>query len=164
MRARLIMRFLISVRQLDRDAQRLEQDLDFREPLPTPSGQPIRRELAGVLIPCQIEPDQNTRIDPGSGGLALEQRMTFNVLRRDLLRLGLIDEGLSGTALLGLDDRVEALFTKRNDLIQEFPDPPGMYITRVVPRGFGISIRSPKADLISLVCEERKLMPRRVAS
>lgn len=163
MRARLIMRFLVGVRRLDRAAMTPLMDPDFGGPVLTADGSaPRREEMDEVRIPCQLEPDLADKLMLQPVGLASEQRTQFTVLRRDLARLGLMD-GATGTCLLRARDRVTALYLKNGNVVRSYPDPPGLFVEEVVERGWGVNMRAPRADLLTLVCAERMQQPGRVA-
>ncbi len=128
----LIQPFLAEMHRLDLAAMAAagRLDEDYREV----KGERI--EMDPVLIPAQIEPDSFQRqmrrelgdVKAGVFGL------TFHFA--DLEELGLVDAG-TGIALIHPNDRMGAIHEMDGTLVQQFPDPPGMYVEEATP-SFGI--------------------------
>ena len=137
-RGRLIFPFLCEIAQLDLAAtETAGYDADFREPkiLPTTDriGASARREAALIRVPGSFHTPQTS--------FALQQSPTGNLNRVDLIVLfhfadleaaGLV-EASTGTALIKIGDRLNAIYTPDGTLVQKFPDPPGAYVERAAP-------------------------------
>ena len=131
-RGRLIQPFLVEMLRLDLATMAAtgKLDEDYREAKE-------RLEMAPLLIPAQIEPDSFQRqmrkelgdVKVGVFGL------TFHFA--DLEDMGLVDEA-TGIALIRPNDRMGAVYEMDGTtLVQQFPDPPGMYVEEATP-SFGI--------------------------
>ncbi len=127
-RGRLIQPFLAEMHRLDlagmAAAGRLDED--YREV------KGARIEMPPLRIPAQIEPDSFQRqmrkelgdVKAGVFGL------TFHFV--DLEELGLVDPA-TGIALIRPNDRMGAIYEMNGTLVQQFPDPPGMYVEEATP-------------------------------
>ena len=133
-RGRLIHPFDVEMYRLDLAAMAAagKLDEDYREV------KGARIEMLPVLIPAQIEPDAFQRqmrkelgdVKAGVFGL------TFHFA--DLEDLGLVDAA-TGIALIRPNDRMGAIYESGGGpLVQQFPDPPGMYVEEATPSGFGL--------------------------
>jgi hypothetical protein len=119
-------------------------DADYREPVVTPSGDGLgvinRRELM-VKVPAQVDGlntdgDDLQRLQMLSSGDTKMNVMTLVFHFVDLERLGLVDL-TSGRALLKEGDRLNALYRPTGQLIQTFPNPPGLFARDASPIGIG---------------------------
>jgi hypothetical protein len=118
-------------------------DPDYKEPVLVATddgrGLPKREELPSIMIPAQIEPDSFNRQtmkelgDQKAGVFAV----TFHFV--DLEQMGLVDMA-TGVALIRPADRMGAIYQMDGTLVQQFPDPPGMYVNEATPQ-FGLGGR-----------------------
>lgn len=142
-RGRLIFPFLVEMFQLDLQdmGEGASLDPDYEEPILVPTedgkGEPDRREMPAIRIPGQIEPDSFNRQtmrelgDTKAGVFAV----TFHF--QDLEQRRLVDME-TGIAMIRPGDRMGAVYDMGGTLVQQFPDPPGMYVTEATPTGFGL--------------------------
>ena len=137
-RGRLIFPFLLEIAQLDLAAtEAAGYDPEFKEPaiLPTTDrlGESAREEATMIYVKGSLHSPQSS--------FALNESATGNLSRVDLLVLfhfaDLEDAGLveatTGTAKIKVGDRLNAIYTLDGELIQKFPDPPGVYVERASP-------------------------------
>lgn len=141
-RGRLLQKFLVEMFQLDLQGmgEGSGLDPDYKEPVLADTndgrGLPNRQELSPIMIPAQIEPDSFNRQsmkelgDQKTGVFAV----TFHFI--DLEQMGLVDMA-TGVALIRPSDRMGAIYEMDGTLVQQFPDPPGMYVNEATPQ-FGI--------------------------
>lgn len=136
----------------------------FREPLKVPAnpddriGISARRELPPVLVPAQIEAESFERMQMMIGGDSPIALFRIVCHFRDLERMGLVRA--NGTAAFQKGDRLTRVLQRDGTLVQEFPDPPGLYARQVLPRGFGLSLRNPKRNLLFIDFEAREQSTR----
>jgi hypothetical protein len=144
-RGRLIFPFLIEIAPLDMAAtETAGYDADFREPVILPTtdrvGESARKEATMIRVPGSLHSPQTS--------FALQQSPTGNLSRVDLIVLfhfadleavGLV-EASTGTALIKIGDRLNAIYQVDGTLIQKYPDPPGAYVERASPL-FGLNSR-----------------------
>lgn len=150
-RGRLIHPLLIDLYRLDlaatnaitnpADLVTAGMDPDYREPILIPTmdrkGESARQEMAVISIPGQIEPESFNRQQMVASG---DQKggffgVTFHFAH--LENLGLVDPS-TGIALIAAGDRLGAIRKMDGTLIQEFPNPPGLFVLEATPIGFGI--------------------------
>lgn len=168
MRGRLIQRFKIGLRRLDpatiADVVPTDPnadsgyDEDFGEPrLEDPDddgiGAPIRRELAQVLIPAQIEPKAwEVMVMVAAGNVpSTDAQVTLHF--RDLEALSLV--GDDGRALVMPGDRIDGIYDRAGALVQSIPNPPGLFVTEAQPAGWGLGGLVPKRNLLILTLADR---------
>lgn len=171
MRGRLIWPMLAEIAQLDTSAT--AQDPDgagpltagyddvFREPVKLPpaggasGGGTTNREESTVILPVQVEPqvfEQLQMLATGNSPTSMI-RLTFHY--RDLEAAGFV-EAATGRPLLRINDRLVAIRDYRTgELIEQIPNPPGLYATQVQSRSFGLS--SLKRNLLLVTFEERRV-------
>lgn len=147
-RGRLIWPFVAEIYRLDTAATAAGPptpgyDEDFREPVRVPDSSPrgshgARKEMAPIRLPCQVEVDEADKLQQFGSGQALTSRITLVFHFRDLELNGLVDP-VTGKALLRPDDRLGGIYETSGALVQTFPDPPGMYATRVEAQSHGLS-------------------------
>lgn len=136
-RGRLLFPFLIEFARLDLVAtETAGYDPDFKEPLieSTPDGiGASTRAEALVRIRGSFHTPQNS--------FQLQQSPTGNLNRVDLLVLlhfadleaaGLVETS-TGTALIKVGDRLNAIYGLDEVLVQKFPNPPGAYVIKAAP-------------------------------
>lgn len=153
MRGRLVFPFLVELAQLDTAATEGDPDgagpltsgydEDFREPvmvLAAPgdqTGASARVESGPIQFRAQIEPAMFERLEMLLGGESPDSRFAIVAHYRDLERLNLVD-ATTGKPLIRKNDRlVRILNCDSGDLIEEIPDPPGLFVRQVQSRGFG---------------------------
>jgi hypothetical protein len=99
-------------------------------------GRSARVEKPALKLRCQPEIEDLNKL-----ALLLNGHMTDNLLRlvfhlRDFEREGLIDEQ-TGESKVFIGTRLDALYDRHGDkVLQRFGDPPGMYATEVMGRGY----------------------------
>lgn len=149
MRGRLIHPFIAEVMQIDTKATAEGPptpgyDPQFREPVRvldvSPSGShSARREHSAKMLPCQIEVNDYNRSQASPSGDIPSGIVVLVFHFRDLENLGLVD-ATTGEATLHKGDRLAAIREYPTEaLIQEFPNPPGLFATKVEPQSFGLS-------------------------
>ena len=168
MRGRLIQKFFADIRRLDTAAMESTDpdgtgpatggfDEDFREEVYVDSdgdgiGESSRIEMAAVKVPCQIDRRPDDKAAPTGEGNASTERLKLAFHFRDLERLGLVSP--EGRPLISAGTRLAALYEKdESTLVEEYPDPPGMFVMREQQSGFGLSMRGPKRNLFIVTFE-----------
>jgi len=120
-------------------------DPDFREPIMLPRvGRDAllnRRELAPIILPCQVEEETEDEQMQRAAGDDPATLMRFVFHFQDLEDLDLVDQ--DGKAMLNKNDRVTAIFLRQDgSLVQRFDDvndgSGGLFCTAVEPRSFGL--------------------------
>ena len=161
MRGRLIHPFLAEFARLDAAAMAEDVDPDFREP-PLAPGEPdavgprVRRELAPVRVPCQVEVESFEALRMMGAGNAPRTRVELVLHFRDLERLELVDPA-TGSARLGAGDRLIALYDRAGTLVQTTP---GLFVVEARPIGFGLGLARAQRNLLLLVLEGRQTAER----
>jgi hypothetical protein len=144
-RGRLIFPFLIEIAPLDLAAtETAGYDPEFREPVILPTvdrlGASARTEGDLIRVPGSLHSPQTS--------FALQQAATGNFNRLDLLIMfhfsdletaGLV-EASTGTALIKIGDRLNAIYQLDGTFVQKFPNPPGAFVKRAAPL-FGLGSR-----------------------
>lgn len=150
MKVRLVRPLVAEIAQLDTVATSVVDppgppsfgyDPDFKEPVvaasdPEGLGTSQRQEKAPVRVPAQIEFGPFDRLRQSFSGNLPDSRVVLVMDFEDLDRLGLIDPGGNET-LLRPNDRVVRILNGGGDVIESFPNPPGMFITELRP-GYGL--------------------------
>jgi hypothetical protein len=150
-RGRLLHPLLVDIYRLDlaataavtnsSDGRTAGLDPEYCEPIMVPTanriGQSARREMAVLQLPGQIEPESFNRQQMVATG---DQKggfwgVTFHFA--DLEAASLVDT-TTGLSLIKPGDRLGAIRKMDGTLVQEFPDPPGMYCLEALPTGWGI--------------------------
>ena len=165
MRGRLINPFKVKVARLDTVGSAADPDgagalvsgFDpvFREPLPKPGGGNYRKELEPILIPCQIEfDDQYEQLSEQSAGNDTNSKVRIIYHFEDLEGMNLVD-ATSGQALLRVNDRLMSVHQYDDEaLIQTVgSDGNGFFCTEARPVSFGLS--GGKRNLLICVYETR---------
>lgn len=173
MRGRLIFPFVVEIARLDTsstEADPADADPDrpvdsgfdpiFREPRVLPdsandtTGTTARQELPVVQIPAQIEAETFDRLQMLASGDSPEGLFRIILHFKDLERLSLVRA--NGVAAFNPGDRLHRILHKRDlSLVQEIPDPPGLYARHLLPRGWGLSVINPKRNLLFIDFEAR---------
>jgi len=142
-RGRLVHPFLVEMFQLDLEGMDEESGLDpdYHEPTlsstPDGRGELKRRELPPIRIPAQIEPDSFNRQTMRELGDVKAGVFGVCFHFADLEQMGLVDLE-TGIAKIHPSDRMGAIYEMDGKLVQQFPAPPGMYVTEATPTGFGL--------------------------
>lgn len=160
MRGRLIFPFLVDMYRLDAAATAAPQaglpsgyDPDYHEPVKLPktgtnTGTSARKEKAAVRVPAQIEPVSWQVLQEMLTGDSPRSSFALVFHFADLEALGLV--GAHGNALITRGDRLGAIYQTDGTLVQQVPDPPGLYLQEARPSGFGLSMGSSQRNL--LIC------------
>lgn len=170
MRGRLIQRFLAELRLLD-TAATAAADVDgsgpmtggydpfLREPLyvdesgGAPAGVSARREKSAVRVPCQLDTGGDERLRQMGEGNAPEATLSVAFHFRDLERLGLV--AANGAPLIDAGDRLAGIYDIAGGVVQEFPNPPGLFVVRAKTSGWGLNMRRPTRNLLLVEFGER---------
>lgn len=169
MRGRLIQRFQAAIRRID-TAGMAATDPDgtgpatggydpiLREPIHVDTdadgiGEPARLEQDEVRVPCQVDPEGDEALRSLGEGLAPRQSIDLVFHFRDLERLGLVSP--AGKAMIAAGDRLAAIYDLSGNLVEQFPDPPGLFVTRTKTSGYGLSRRAPTRNLLLVRFEDR---------
>lgn len=160
----LIFRFFADVYRLDPAAMAAVNppgpaatgfDDDFQEPRLETPGAPIRREMAPVRLPCQVEPDVWDQLRLFDAGNSPSTGIVLTMHFDDLARAGLVSA--SGEPTLRPGDRVGGLYDVTGALVQEIRNPPGLYIDELRQDSFGLSLRRPKRQLLLVHLKDRQV-------
>lgn len=159
----LICKFLAEWARLDSSGTRSAggYDDDFLEINKTDTdgdgiGESNRVDHSLVRIPCQIESGPfMSEDDPHVlGPNPVIQRQLVHHFK-DLERMSLVDS--DGIALIKPGDQLVAIYDLYGTLVERIPDPPGLYVIEAEPRGWGISLRRPKRNLLLVKCGDRRI-------
>lgn len=166
MRGRLIRPFLVEIYRLDTAATAADPDgagpltagYDpiFREPVVTSTadgvGSKRRVEMAPVQVHAQIETGTFQRMNPVQNGIDPSSHMTLVMHLEELEANGYVDAA-TGMVVFKPSDRIGAFYKLTGALVQSFPNPPGLFITEVMPSSYGLGI---DRNLVIVRCEHRK--------
>jgi hypothetical protein len=154
-RGRLLFPYLAEIAQLDTEATAADPDgagpltsgydADFQEPVAFEgAGEGSRvesRKESTVFVPCQIETLSSDRLEQFASGNSPDSGVIVTFHFRDLERLGLVED--SGVAKLRVNDRLVSVREfcsgktgSDSPVVQEFPNPPGLYLTHPRPSGW----------------------------
>ncbi len=166
-RGRLIFPFLVELAQLDTTATAADPDgagplvsgydPDFRSTVkvlavPTDQvGVDSRKESGPISIRAQIEPQQFEALEQMLSGESPNSRFQVVAHYKDLEAVGLV--GADGRPLIFKRDRLTRILTTKGVLVEDIPNPPGLFVTEVQSRGFG---PGGARNLLLLVFEERE--------
>lgn len=177
-RGRLICPFVVEIARLDTaataadpadaDADRpvdIGVDPIFREPIKVPTaeddqiGASTRAEMAVVQVPAQIEAEHFDKLQMLLSGDSPEALFRIILHFKDLERLDLVRP--DGAAHFSNGDRLVRVLHKSDlSLVQDIPDPPGLYLRHILPRGWGLSLTRAKRNLLFLDFEAREQSAR----
>lgn len=166
-RGRLIWPFIVRIAPLDRAATAADPDgvggvesgYDdvFREPRQlaeeaSQEGRDARVEGELIDLPCQIEDQAWDQLRMMRSGAAMQIEMVIVFHYSNLELRGFIDH--TGTATVPrVGDRLVSIHKQVDmSLIQEVPNPPGLYCVEAQPRSYGLS----GLDRNLLVCTFRE--------
>lgn len=113
----------------------------------TQLGAPSRRDLPDLRVYCQIDrdPDMGRGVQ-GRGGGEARIDLLLVLHRPDLEAAGLLDA--TGGPALYRGDRLVQIETLYGELMQAYPDPPGMYVRDVEAAGYGLAaLGTPRFNL-----------------
>ena len=166
-RGRLIFPFLADIYRMDfaKTAEPVGSllpsgfDTDFRETVPVPQvGQQVgpssRKEKAVVRLPCQVEPDSWEALQEYLSGNVPRSEVTLIFHFRDLENRGLVD--VNGRALIQVDDRLGGLYRTNGTLVQNVPNPPGLFVKEARPIGLGLNGNEPHRNLLLVAFSDRE--------
>ena len=163
MRGRLIHPFLAEIAQLDTRATAEGPptpgyDPDFREPVliadPGGGSHSARREHTAIRLRCQVEVNTYNQSQASPSGDIPSGKIVLVFHFRDLEGLGMVD-ATTGEPTLHKGDRLVALRRVNGDLVQTFPDPPGLFATGVEPQSFGLSSQCRNLLLVTFDTREQ---------
>jgi hypothetical protein len=161
-RGALLFVFLAELHRADRRGRAsnspVQMDQDFREPVRVDRngdgvGEPERRELPPVYVPCQVEPEKFEELRLYPSGNAPDSALDLVFHFRDLERMALVDEG--GNALIAVGDRLGGIYTKSMKAEWLVRNPPGLFVAEVRPIGFGLGLSRPRRNLLLVSFQER---------
>lgn len=166
-RGRLIFPFIVEIAQLDTAATEADPDgvgdlttgydPTFRTPLKVlqdPAdqvGESTRVESGPIQVRAQIEPAQFESLEMMISGESPNSSFAIVCHYKDLEAAGLV--GADGRPLIYKRDRLVRILTRYGKLVEEIPNPPGLFITQVQSRGFG---HGTERNLLLLVFEDRE--------
>jgi len=116
-------------------------DPDFKEPVVAAPdaeglGESQRQEKASIRVPAQVEFGPFEQLRQAFSGNLPDSRVVLVMDFEDLDQLGLIDAG-ANESLLRANDRLVQILNGQGEVIEAFPNPPGMFITELRP-GYGL--------------------------
>jgi len=173
-RGRLIFPFRVDLAQLDTEATQADPDGagpllsgyddEFREPVIVPPTAGSARGVSAraetiIRCPVQIEDDDMEKLQMFASGNSPESPVTLVFHFKELERNGFVD-AVSGEALIRVNDRLHAIYTRRDVLVQMVRNPPGLFCTEAKPRSFGLSTQSSSRNLLVCKFEARDLSVR----
>ena len=157
MRARLIFPFWVGIAQLDTSLTALGggQDKEFGETrVRLTGGQRVsaRREKEPILVRAQIEDNVMNALHMFNAGNSPEAKIAIVLDYHDLRRRALLN-AQTGEPLLNVNDRMDAIYDGRRELVQRIRTPPGLYAIEVRPISFGLGRR---LNLLLMRFEDRE--------
>ena len=131
-------------------------DPDFKEPVlsgPAVHGMGVdqRQEKAPIQVPAQVEFGPFEKLRQAYSGNLPDSRVVLVLDFDDLSRLNLIDPGTNET-LLRANDRVVSISNGNGQVIESFPNPPGLFVTELRP-GYGLDA---DRNILLAFCNERE--------
>lgn len=145
-RGRIIFGFRCVFAQLDTESTEAQAggngyDQDFREPVQVADGTQLgvsARQEATVTIRAQIEPGAFDSLRKYTNGDSRDARFTVIAHFGDLERAGLVDA--LGNPSIRVNDRLAEIRedTMAAALLLSVPALPGLYVSQVMPLGFGL--------------------------
>lgn len=159
MRGRLIQPFIAVIRRLDAletsEVVGGGYDDEFNEAIiiddDTYLGASSRREMDELRIPVQIDRQTWDAVRLTPAGQQPEADVLLIMHWPDLVNAGLIDT--DGRALLQPGDRISSIETIAGDLVEEFPNPPGFFVSNIERAGYGLAaFGTPEPNLLFVSC------------
>lgn len=132
----------------------------FGEPLPELATgavkmRTIRREMAAIRIPCQVEPDSWEALRMFDAGSSNGRDVVLTTHFDDLKRLGLVDSA-TGAPLIRMGDRLDGIYDRAGRLVRKIGNPPGLYVNELHEDSFGMSLRAPRRQLLIISFSDRQ--------
>lgn len=165
MRGRLIFPMLVDVARFDPAATAGPAsdgfDDEFREPVVDPpaggsSGRgTVRREETVVTLHAQVEDDSFEALEMLRTGRSPRSAVRLVFHFAELEAQGLLDP--DGLPLLRINDRLVSIRRPDGSLVQNIPNPPGLFCTESQPRAFGLG---GERNLLLMSFESRELSVR----
>ncbi len=139
-------------------------DDEFREDLiidpggdSSDRGVTARQEKTPIQLRCQYEEDTATgtaeRMAMMQSGDAPKSLVRLVFAMKDLERLGMIDP--KGQPTIRKNDRLIRTLTTGGVEIEVYENPPGLYVTEVQSRSFGLSTSNATRNLLLVTFEDR---------
>mgnify|MGYP001820980343 CR=1 FL=1 len=161
MRGRLIQKFKAEVARLDTTSTRSGgyYDDDFREVKTVDGGDGVgvvqRQEHAAVIIPCQVGNRNWEALRAHDLGNVPQTDLVLYFHFRDLEAASLVD-ATTGEALIHTGDRLVSLRDYQTEaVVQAVRTPPGLYVIRADPSGWGINLSKPARNLLRVSWNQR---------
>jgi hypothetical protein len=162
MRGRLIQKFRAELARLDTTATRAGDyyDDDFREVKTVDSagdgvGVVQRQEHAAVLVPCQVGSRTWEALRTTDLGNVPQTDLVLYFHFADLEALSLVD-ATTGEALIHTGDRLVSLRDYQSEaVVQAVRTPPGLYVVRADPSGWGLNLSRPKRNILRVTFNQR---------
>ena len=108
-----------------------------------------------MLIPCQIGSRSWEALRAHDLGNVPQTALTMYLHFADLETLGLVD-ATTGEALIHTGDRLVSIRNYQTEvIIQNVRTPPGLYVVRADPSGWGINMANPTRNLLRVEWNER---------
>ncbi len=151
----LIFPKLVDIQRLNTDAQVVERTVNtsLRDLLAANANDGTdrddgRRYSDTLTMRAQIETGQNNALSVSPFGSTPSSDMRLVFLLSDLACMNLVSP--VGRPLLKPRDRLVAIRDEMGNVIQSFPDPPGMFFLEVVPSGYGFGSGAANLVVVSL--------------
>lgn len=116
-------------------------------------GASARKEGTAIQIKAQIEPEQFERMQAMLSGDSPDSFFRVIMHYKDLRQQGLVDG--QGRPTIKKNDRLIRILDLKGNLVETFPNPPGMYVRQVMSRGWGLGGSNPSRNLLFVDFEER---------
>jgi hypothetical protein len=125
-----------------------------RIPDGTQEGLDSRRERPSISLRCQLDRNSWGQQAMGPGGLEKRSDIVIIVEREDLVDLSLLDS--NGVPYIEAGDRIDKITKDDGTVMWAYPDPPGMFVDRVEPAGYGLTSDA-EINLFNIHCSKREL-------
>lgn len=100
-------------------------------------GLPTRRERPALTLRCQVSRNDWGRQDMTAGGLEQRADIIIRTLASQVQSLGLVDS--NNMPIIKAGDRLVRIERVNGDTEWAFDDPPGMWVSKVMPASYGLS-------------------------
>jgi len=159
MRGRLINKFVALLYRVDVDATAavvgggFDDEFNTLRPVADGSqaGASTRREHTAVRVDCQIDTRTWGDATITRGGFEATADIELALFVPNLRALGLMDS--NGNVLISPGDRIDSIEAKDGEVQAKFVDPPGLYVTKIERRGYGLAaFGTAKFNLVVLTC------------
>jgi hypothetical protein len=140
-------------------------DPDFKESVLVDTnddglGERVRAEYPPVRVPCQVDTKAIEELRMLASGNAPRTTVDLVFHFKNLEQLGLVDAA-TGDAMIRPGDRLAGIYDLCGSLIQAVRTPPGLYVTKTAPFGFGLNLAKPSRNLLLVTFEDRMQGTRR---